>query len=118
VRALPYPVTMPSSLFVLRCIVLCGVCCAARRTNKQTYQPTNQPPPTHPNRSALAKNALLAVADLWAGLLPPKLRTRENRAVAQALEGELPSLVPVLLKRAADASGAFLGVLLGVDWDR
>lgn len=46
-------------------------------------------------RSAVAKNALLTLGDLWAGL-------------GKAMDAELPVVAPVLLKRFSDTQG-FLG---------
>eukprot|EP00624_Nannochloropsis_granulata_P006102 evm.model.NODE_44167_length_5633_cov_34.679211.1 len=74
-------------------------------------------------RSAVAKNALLAVADLWAGLassssvpssssssssnrLPlPSKSSGSEITVQRVIEGELPAVVAVLLKRFCDTSG-------------
>ncbi|KAM3568697.1 hypothetical protein VYU27_009187 [Nannochloropsis oceanica] len=73
-------------------------------------------------RSAVAKNALLALADLWAGLAsspsslsssPLSLSSRlsfpsksngTEITVQRVMEGELPAVIPVLLKRFCDTN--------------
>jgi len=70
-------------------------------------------------RSAVAKNALLALADLWAGLassslpsssspsrVPPPSKSSGTEITTQRLmEGQLAAIAPVLLRRFCDTSG-------------
>jgi len=55
-------------------------------------------------RSAVAKNAILTLADLWIGL-------------GRAMDPELPVVAPVLLKRFSDTNG-FLGEVADVAIDQ
>jgi hypothetical protein len=71
-------------------------------------------------RSAVAKNALLALADVWFGLLGGRAdrheeaatvtRTKDNKkqtihTYQQLMESELGSMTPILVKRSCDTSG-------------
>jgi len=70
-------------------------------------------------RSAVAKNALLALADLWAGLASSSLSSSSSSSrvptpskssgtditIQRLMEGELAAIAPVLLRRFCDTSG-------------